>query len=502
MADNYLLVKGENGYTIKVKLKDLSDGTFAFAAETTASALPTGAATAAKQDAAKTRLDLLGTETTLEAVRGLLAGTLSTEVTGSSLPLVDSTADIGRVRTQDKELTAYVYDKIIEEIGQDNIMMLLPCWEESGSVITDMLDPRIKFDLNAGANLGQTGLLHNYVGTDSMTATLPALTQQAVTKNDVGTTDAVLTATGKLAQKIPAGYIGNLGLVRLMLKRVGTLASATFKVSVYSDSGGVPNALIAGGESDTTLCSTVDTAYRRRGVPFVGGFQRALSTVCWLVLEYDNATGVDASNYIAWAYDGSTNAYGQSRAVYDGVSWTVTAGQNYSFRAYRPEIFFDENFTLIFAILDKTNNWDAHDGAYQQIIARRDGRSDANAIYMFEKILGGYRVALGGRQTVNWYSSIMNIRELFLDNFAVVALRFSKDLATNKIQMFVNGKLYVSGDGTAGNYVGGDRSPLELLYKFHGNIGSIILTTNSLSDSAIASINNLLRTKSKMAGGS
>ena len=83
MADNYLLVKGENGYTIKVKLKDLADGTFALATETTASALPTGAATAAKQDAAKTRLDLLGTETTLEAVRGLLAGTLSTEVTGS-----------------------------------------------------------------------------------------------------------------------------------------------------------------------------------------------------------------------------------------------------------------------------------------------------------------------------------------------------------------------------------------------------------------------------------
>ena len=28
MADNYLLVKGENGYMVKLKLVDLGDGTF------------------------------------------------------------------------------------------------------------------------------------------------------------------------------------------------------------------------------------------------------------------------------------------------------------------------------------------------------------------------------------------------------------------------------------------------------------------------------------------
>ena len=31
MADNYLLVKGENGYMVKVKLVDLGDGTYAHA---------------------------------------------------------------------------------------------------------------------------------------------------------------------------------------------------------------------------------------------------------------------------------------------------------------------------------------------------------------------------------------------------------------------------------------------------------------------------------------
>jgi hypothetical protein len=57
MADNYLLVKGENGYTVKVKLKDLEDGTFALASDVATSVLPTGAATEDKQD---TMISLLG----------------------------------------------------------------------------------------------------------------------------------------------------------------------------------------------------------------------------------------------------------------------------------------------------------------------------------------------------------------------------------------------------------------------------------------------------------
>lgn len=62
MADNYLLVKGENGYTVKVKLKDLKDGTFALASNVATSALPTGAATEDKQDVLITKqTDLINT---------------------------------------------------------------------------------------------------------------------------------------------------------------------------------------------------------------------------------------------------------------------------------------------------------------------------------------------------------------------------------------------------------------------------------------------------------
>jgi hypothetical protein len=72
MADNYLLVKGENGYTVKVKLKDLKDGTFALASNVATSALPTGAATELTLDEIKSYILSLLTQAATEDKQDVL----------------------------------------------------------------------------------------------------------------------------------------------------------------------------------------------------------------------------------------------------------------------------------------------------------------------------------------------------------------------------------------------------------------------------------------------
>lgn len=91
MADNYLLVKGENGYTVKVKLKDLKDGTFALASNVATSALPTGAATELTLDEIRSyiysMLQQIATEDkqdALAALIGALTATAETDPTESA----------------------------------------------------------------------------------------------------------------------------------------------------------------------------------------------------------------------------------------------------------------------------------------------------------------------------------------------------------------------------------------------------------------------------------
>lgn len=80
MADNYLLVKGENGYTVKVKLKDLEDGTFALASNVVTSALPTGAATESTLDEMKSYVLSLLTLAATEDKQDVLINTIANNI--------------------------------------------------------------------------------------------------------------------------------------------------------------------------------------------------------------------------------------------------------------------------------------------------------------------------------------------------------------------------------------------------------------------------------------
>ena len=89
MADTYTIINGNN-----IKLVDNGDGTFSLATEATGSALPTGAATLAKQDAiiaainaspsiviASSSMELYGASTaTRPAANAVPAGTTFTVV--------------------------------------------------------------------------------------------------------------------------------------------------------------------------------------------------------------------------------------------------------------------------------------------------------------------------------------------------------------------------------------------------------------------------------------
>src|SRR5690554_5579969 len=101
----------------------------------------------AKLEQARALLDAISgkdfaTQTTLAAVLAKLADLESELATikanqlsgdqkvqlAGNIKLDSSDKNIGRVRTQNHEMAGFVYDRIIEEIGPNNLSLLLPLW--------------------------------------------------------------------------------------------------------------------------------------------------------------------------------------------------------------------------------------------------------------------------------------------------------------------------------------------------------------------------------------
>jgi len=152
------------------------------------------------------------------------------------------------------------------------------------------------------------------------------------------TDSALFTSTTYeyLAQEIYAYNAGNVQVVWLYLKAVGTLTD-NLTLEIQTDSGGEPSGTpVTNGVSSSVAMSGISTsdyawvAFTFSPVPSVSA-----DTIYHLVLKSDQGAA-DASNYIVWGQD-TNGAYALGNCeTYDsvGAAWTTWADYDYLFKFY------------------------------------------------------------------------------------------------------------------------------------------------------------------------
>ena len=389
--------------------------------------------------------------------------------------------NVGRVRTQNNEVVAYVYDKIVDIIGAENIVCLLPCWETEGTVLTDLLNPEIKFNLINSGELGYPGPLHAMV---KNSADLPAL--ELAPQFAYATTGswANLTATGKLAQKIPAGSLKtHIGTIWLSLHLVGELPTATIKVSIYEDNDGSIGDLVCASQAQRAdFISPYTCGFNFHGINTVYNLNRAY----WIVLEYVDTTGVDASNYVRWRYGAGTS----DRATYDGATWAVTPNQTHAIKIYNNYFSLPKESTTIFGGVNLNPAGDCSVirfyGGYGQRWTGRDYSFDTDS-------LGKYVCRSGVMATCSVYDD--------LRQYAVFAATLTKGDPYDTQKVYVNGRLRatdITGHETGG--MNGLYSPFYLAARGNLAIGPYILVNQPLTHRQIATVSSYLTTLRKFGG--
>jgi hypothetical protein len=408
-------------------------------------------------------------------------------LTGSTVTESQTASQAVPTRQAFKDVAMRAYENIVDIIGAENILMFVPGWETSGSVLKDLLNPDIQFDV-VGATLGQTGLLHPVPNFDGVN---DYCVQKAKTEATTHNAQVDLTSgTMKAAQKLVTLNCG-LGFVNLYLIKTGA-PSAQLKVDIVEDSAGVPGSTVV-WSSNAKWTSDIDAS-----TVWCIGFDRSApaqlvrSKTYWLVLYYSSVTTVDASNYVSWRLD-NAGAYGQPRATYDGVTWTVTSGQSHAFHLYGDELivtddasfvgvgkFGASNITqILMSMVGKQGDWTLLSVRYQYQ-------------YGVQSI---WKDSAGNNLIVDSNRFSLNVHE-------VIASTFSKVNAAAKAKLYLNGKLENTADGIANNglrqvqypaafstYIGFIGPSSQWM---QGPAGPWIWTKNELMATQVAKITNQL----------
>ncbi len=122
--------------------------------------------------------------------------------------------------------------------------------------------------------------------------------------------------THRIAQSFISGFTGNLGRVKLNIKRFGNPGSLT--VSIFSDSGGAPNVSLA---SQVVTETILNDQFGWVSINFLSPASLTSTTTYWIVVS---AASVDSSNgYLIRSRSGNTYANGT-------MSYSTDSGSNYS----------------------------------------------------------------------------------------------------------------------------------------------------------------------------
>ena len=402
---------------------------------------------------------------------------------------------VGNIAEQQKRSI----DNILSLLANDNIVTFLPMWEDEGETeVRDLLNPDIKFEPHGDVTLGTDGIFGQCPSFNG-----GGLTQKPITKNDTGeVTDPLDSPTKKLATQMHP-ISGSISHALLQLRRFGDLPDAKIKVSVYSNDGGQPGSVLYDYEIAPSLntewvsidCNDLSTSWTWRGFPFVTPVYRRNQTT-WLVIEYEDGTGVDASNYIAWRYRGAGDTYGTARATWDGSGWNVMDSNAHRFVAYTNELSLeDSDFTIICTAREFPGMT-----ASENYILNASGRDQSNVHgFYYQRSFNeiSAEVVQDGhtRRVVNGKTNI--------NEWGIYASTYDKADGYERQKLYHNGQLIavntsnISGLGAAPIsfpwQIGGQRGHTRAFTRqFHGQIGPILVVKGVLSQEKIRLITNWL----------
>lgn len=427
-----------------------------------------------------------GNVTVKGTAQSLAAAADTFQLAGSSV--TDSQA-VPTTQAQ-KDYSMKAYENIIDIIGAENIKLLLPMWETSGTTFRDLLRSDMTFTGN-GVTLAQPGTLHPIPSFDGVN---DCIIRDSITQNTAGVADIKMDGpTIKLATRMVA--VATIpGFVRLKVKRLGTLNNATIQVSFFSDNAGAPNALV-GATSTPLACSVVNTYYENRGfvIPTPPNLQKNQNY--WIVLEYAALGGdtVDANNCIIWCCEQGANTYGQRRAVYNGATWTATDTENHVFGLWDDRLILDGDFSVIVPVLA------SHSDVSTRYIFTTCGMVSAESPSL------GILYHSAGNIYTYAYDSVLRsgIRYRYpLNQFNIWGLTFSKAKDTAKITTYQNGMSTGTINGGLNTALTPQAQPLTIganvsasglnAYFMQGRIGPFITTKNELTAANMAKVTNQL----------
>lgn len=407
------------------------------------------------------------------------------------------------------------WDSIIEYLGTDNLKLALRM-NESGDTIHDFFDKKIKFKLN-GPKIEKRsgGLLDNYLFMGDYALDSHWIEQEPILNNDVN--GSFNSTAKKIAVKLPSSGRLNYQWVQMVsakLKRVGNLPNASIKMELYYGDTS-PSAKVHDNWSymrdDLNVlsvpCDEIPTDSEWIGFSLDTPYRLNADSNYWLVLEYEDDTGVDASNYIAWEHDAS----GSSRATYDGSTWTAAAGESCAFKLYDTRLRFNDEITIV--------------------MLRKLDSQNSSVKYFSVNAMGKNRLEYGiykhglaffdGTYPNADYGRVYFDEE---DEWVVDIMTWNKWRSQEKCKHYINGKLMTSflyantvsrkavktNDGKAGIGIdrqstpwvfGAGNSPSSTPFEnqvhssVFGGLGPILMLDRELSQEEISKLANLITSK-------
>jgi len=315
-------------------------------------------------------------------------------------------------------------NKLLDLIGLDNLAYFLTFHEEDGK-FRDLIDKNIVFKGYVGGDRYYRvagGPLGYYISNEGKPSEVLVLDSDMSFWGGTSTP----TVAKKYATKLSyaSGYIGS---VATMIKKIGDVSPVKF--ILYTDDNGKPgdpleqyDEIFINGRQDPTR-SVAAEEYREVSTPLITGFGLTLGTDYWLVMEYEDDTNINGSNYVQWRYGEDANG---ARASWDGEKWIVTQGESFNYKLFPEKIQIPNDFTI--SALVKTSL----DTPEQPIIAMVDTEG-----YVLR-----LRFCYGTLNVITPSVSDHNYKPLYpLDDWSVITVTFNQHAFVDKIKVYQNGVL-------------------------------------------------------------
>lgn len=315
-------------------------------------------------------------------------------------------------------------NKILDLIGLDNLAYFLTFHEEDGN-FRDIIDKNIVFRSIHGGNRYYRvagGPLGYYISNKD--ESLPRLTLDSDMSFWGGTSTPSVAKKYATKLSYDSGYIGS---VATEIKKIGDVSPVKF--ILYTDDNGKPgdpleqyDEIFIDGRQDPTR-SVAREDYREVSTPLITGFGLTHGTDYWLVMEYEDDTNINESNYVQWRYGEDANG---ARASWDGENWIVTQGESFNYKLFPEKIQIPNDFTI--SALVKTSQ----SLVELPIISMVDT----------ERYVMRLGIFYGTLQVSTPFTSGHNYKPLYpLDDWSVITLTFNQHAFKDKIKVYQNGVL-------------------------------------------------------------